>query len=126
MFDQAWTKGLSLPLSQNSANVEWGVTSCEHNEGLAVTMATGSSEWWLGLQVVNANYPVFDVHTRTKNNDGWQKMKAEAYNQFTRANQGSSSGNTVDLKISCSNGRSVEMKNVRIEENKTIYARDNC
>lgn len=122
MFDEAWQ--LLAPQGQNTLNVEWGTTSCEHREALAIEWNEGVSEYWLGLKVLNANWPVTNVWARPARGGSWVKFASREWNVFTK--DGGGLPRNVDIYVQCQGQRNVVLENVLIQSKTTIMAPQNC
>ncbi|KAE9977683.1 hypothetical protein BLS_001207 [Venturia inaequalis] len=107
-------------------NVEWHIVSCRIAQPLAVQNAAGASPHWFSLQIQNSNYPVSHIEVSNDNGKTWESTVSRDYNYFEGARMGGFETDTVDLKISCFNGRMVYMKNVPVEKDKKVWATSNC
>jgi expansin (peptidoglycan-binding protein) len=110
---------------KDKVSVEWHIVSCRFTAPLAVQNAPGVSKYWFSMQVQNSNYPVSQLEVSTDHGETWKKTVSRDYNFFEGENGGFGT-DMVDLKISCFNGKVVEMKNVSIAKDKKVWAESNC
>jgi expansin (peptidoglycan-binding protein) len=100
--------------------------SCNFGTPLAVQNKEGTSQYWFSMQVQNANWPVDTLDISTDGGQTWQPTVSRDYNFFESAKGGGFGTATVDLRISCFNNKKVYMKGVTVEDNKKVYATENC
>ena len=77
------------------------------------------------MQVLNSNWPVFDVEVSPDEGRTWFRAVGKEYNYFEKP-QGGGFGNKVDLRVICSNGNVVELLDVPTGSNQRTWARGNC
>lgn len=111
---------------RDKINIEWNIVSCRFAQPLAVQNAPSASARWFSLQVQNSNYPVSHIEVSTDNGKTWENTVSKDYNFFEGAKMGGFDSDTVELRISCFNGKVVYMKDVPMEKDKKVWATSNC
>lgn len=111
---------------KDKINVDWHIVSCRFAQPLAIQNAMGASKNWFSMQIQNSNYPVSHVEVSTDHGTTWESTVSKDYNFFEGAKVAGFNTETVDLKISCFNGKVVIMKDVAISQNKKVWATSNC
>jgi expansin (peptidoglycan-binding protein) len=124
IFDEAYYQLATK--SQDRINVELGIVSCDFSAPLAVQNKEGTSAYWFSMQVQNANWPVYDMDVSIDGGRTWTLAVSRDYNFFEHPTGQSFGASVVDLRITCSNGKVVEMKGVSVAGNSKQYATSNC
>jgi len=78
------------------------------------------------MQVVAANQPVTALDVSTDNGNTWQGTQREDYNYFQKAGGGGFGVDTLTVRISCSNGAKVILRNVGVADSTSYTAPGNC
>jgi expansin (peptidoglycan-binding protein) len=113
------------PPNEKEIKVEWDIASCELNSPLYVQNKAETSKYYFALQVLNVNWPILEVNVSTDGGITWGRTIGRDYNFFEHPN-GNFGTDVVDLKIVCSNRKTVEIKNVSMEGGKKHWADINC
>jgi hypothetical protein len=81
---------------------------------------------YLSVQVLNANYPVFEMWVRPAGQGEGLPMRPREWN-FFEGPEGEI-GQKVDFKIDCSHagGRVVVLENVTVQAGQRVDAAENC
>jgi expansin (peptidoglycan-binding protein) len=124
LFNDIWSR--LTPDLRDTLPVTWEVTSCQHQEPLAVQFTDGANSDWVSLQVLNHNFPVLDVWIRTAegraDDGGWEKMDSKNYNVFTTQQRVAK----IDVRVDCSNKKSVVLKDSVVKGGEIVRAIQNC
>lgn len=111
---------------KDKIDIEWHIVSCRFAQPLAVQNAPGASPRWFSVQIQNSNYPVSHVEVSNDGGKTWESTVSKDYNFFEGARVAGFDTDTVDLRISCFNGRVVNMKDVAVAKDKKVWATSNC
>jgi hypothetical protein len=82
---------------------------------------------YFSVQVLNANYPVFNMWVRPSGQDEWRELLPKYWNFFERP-ENEEVGQMVDIKVDCSftGGEVVELDNVLVQPGRRVSAARNC
>ena len=124
LFNDIWSR--LTPSPRDTMPVTWEVTSCQHQNYLAVQFTEGANPDWVSLQVVNHNFPVVEVWVRPaegrSDDEGWERMDSKNYNVFTTSQRMAK----IDVRVDCSNKKTVLVRSIVVASGSVIRANQNC
>lgn len=125
LFDDGWSH--LAPLDRESLNVEFEGISCGHPGPLQIQFSKDVDPTYLSVQVLNANYPVFELWVRPAGQGEGRQMRAREWN-FFEGPEGEAIGQKVDFKVVCSHsgGGVVFLENVSVQAGQKVDAIANC
>ncbi|OHF01197.1 rare lipoprotein A [Colletotrichum orchidophilum] len=124
LFPDAFAK-LDDP-NKGKINVQWEQVPCGITSPLIVRNKEGTSKYWFSMQVVNHNYPVTKFEVSTDSGKSWQPTVRQDYNYWQKSSGDGFLVDTVSVRVTCSNGKQVVVKNVGTKENAPFTATGNC
>ena len=107
--------------------VQFQGVSCNHIDPLQLQFSNDLDASYFSVQVLNSNYPVFNMSVRATGQEEWQELIPRYWNFFERP-ENEEVGSNVDLKVDCSftGGGVVEVDNIQVQPGLRIYASQNC
>lgn len=111
---------------QDKIAIEWHIVSCRFSSPIAIQNAPGASRYWFSMQIQNSNYPVSHMEVSNDHGKTWHTTVSKDYNFFEGADVAGFDTDVVDLRISCFNGKVVNMKDVMVDKDKKVWATSNC
>jgi len=125
LFNDGWTH--LAPLDRETLNVEFEGTSCRHSGPLQIQFSKDVDPSYLSVQVLNANYPFFDMWVRPAGQGEGRQLSPRGWN-FFEAPENEELGQMVDIKVVCSNdgGGVVYLENVEVQAGRMVEATGNC
>ena len=78
------------------------------------------------MKVVNVNRQVTTLEVSTDGGNTWQGTQRQDYNYFQKADGGGFGTDTVTVRVSCSNGVKVILKNIGVADGTSYTASGNC
>jgi hypothetical protein len=106
-------------------NVEFEAVSCRHTGPLQIQFSKDVDPTYLSVQVLNANYPVFDMWVRPAGQGEGRQLRHREWN-FFEGPENEEIGEKVDFKVDCSGGRVVYLQNVSVQAGGRVDATENC
>jgi hypothetical protein len=106
-------------------NVEFEAVSCRHPGPLQIQFSKDVDPTYLSVQVLNANYPVFDMWVRPAGQGEGRQLRHREWN-FFEGPENEEIGEKVDFKVDCSGGRVVYLQNVSVQAGGRVDATENC
>jgi hypothetical protein len=108
-------------------NVEFKAVSCKHPDPLQIQFSSDMDSTYFSVQVLNANYPVFNMSVRPSGQEEWRELLPRYWNFFERP-ENEEVGQKVDFKVDCSfaGGEVVYLENVSVQAGRRVYATKNC
>ncbi|ORY88013.1 RlpA-like double-psi beta-barrel-protein domain-containing protein-containing protein [Leucosporidium creatinivorum] len=104
------------PTSKGKVDVSWKWISCVsaglEKGGVSVVWKSGSSAYWMAIQIRGAAFPVQSVAIRAATSSSYTNLKRENYNYFS-ATSGAGAGPFVVL-VRYQNGSKSIIKNVKL------------
>lgn len=107
-------KALADP-SKGIITVDWDFVPCGITDPIVLKNKSGTSKFWFSMQVMNANVAVEKLEVSTDGGKTWQATTRQPYNFFE--NPSGFGADTMDIKVTSSNGKSVITKGVSIAAN---------
>ncbi|OAL02519.1 barwin-like endoglucanase [Phaeosphaeriaceae sp. SRC1lsM3a] len=101
--------------SKGIIKVDWDFVPCGITDPIVLKNKSGTSKFWFSMQVMNANVAVEKLEVSTDGGKTWQATTRQPYNFFE--NSAGFGTDTVDVKVTSSNGKSVVTKGVSIASN---------
>ncbi|KAL8408396.1 hypothetical protein RB594_007000 [Gaeumannomyces avenae] len=106
--------------------INYDPISCGIAKPLRLRNKSGTSKWYLSLQVLDANYPITALDVSTDNGQSWKPTIRKEYNYFEREGSAGFEKDFVHVRISCSNGRQVIIPSVSAASEAKTEAPVNC
>ncbi|MBW0531107.1 hypothetical protein O181_070822 [Austropuccinia psidii MF-1] len=94
-------------------SIDWTVVPCNFTSDMLLINKEGSSINWFAMQAANSNAPVKSLVVRSAVGLPWLPTTRQDYNFFTR--DGLNKSPTVDVEVTCTNGKKVMARNVPLE-----------
>ncbi|KAH8882334.1 barwin-like endoglucanase [Thozetella sp. PMI_491] len=107
-------------------NIQYEPVSCHLSSPLVLRTKEGSSRWFFSVQVLSANFPVIALDVSNDNLQTWQPTVRMDYNFFEKDGKGGFDKDVVAVRVTCSNGRTVVVPELRLQEKTSIAAPVNC
>jgi hypothetical protein len=125
VFNDGWSH--LAPLDRETLNVEFEGISCRHPGPLQIQFSKDVDPTYLSVQVLNANYPVFDMWVRPAGQGEGHQLRPREWN-FFEGPENEEIGRNVDFKVDCSNagGGVVYLENVSVQAGRRVDATENC
>jgi hypothetical protein len=125
LFNDGWSH--LAPRGQETLNVEFEGISCGHPEPLQIQFSKDVEPTYLSLQVLNANYPVFDMWIRPSGQEEWRELRPREWN-FFEGPENEEIARTADFQVDCSRagGGVVYLENVSVQAGRSVNATGNC
>jgi len=125
LFNDGW-KHLA-PLDREKLNVEFEGVSCRHSGPLQIQFSKDIDPTYLSVQVLNSNYPVFDIWVRPAGQGEGRQLRPREWN-FFEGPENEDLGEKLDFKVDCSHagGGVVYLENVLVQAGLRVNATANC
>ncbi|KAH7386984.1 RlpA-like double-psi beta-barrel-protein domain-containing protein-containing protein [Phaeosphaeria sp. MPI-PUGE-AT-0046c] len=107
-------KALADP-SKGIIKVDWDFVPCGITSPITLKNKSGTSKFWFSMQVMNANVAVEKLEVSTDGGKTWKATTRQPYNFFE--NSSGFGTDTVDVKVTSTDGKSVVTKGVSIASN---------
>jgi expansin (peptidoglycan-binding protein) len=101
--------------SKGVINVSWDFVPCGISSPIVLKNKSGTSKFWFSMQVMNANVGVEKLEVSTDGGNSWKATTRQPYNFFE--NSAGFGADTVDVRVTGVNGKSVVTKGVSIASN---------
>jgi expansin (peptidoglycan-binding protein) len=101
--------------SKGIISISWDFVPCGITSPMVLKNKSGTSKFWFSMQVMNANVGVAKLEVSTDGGATWQATKRQPYNFFE--NPAGFGTDTVDVKVTSTNGKTVITKGVSIASN---------
>jgi len=121
LYPEAFAK-LADP-SKGIINVSWDFVPCGISSPIVLKNKSGTSKFWFSMQVMNANVGVSTLEVSVDGGKSWKGTKRMDYNFFENASGFGT--DSVDVRITGVNGKSVVVKGVSIQAGATKTAGGN-
>ncbi|KAF2715297.1 carbohydrate-binding module family 63 protein [Pleomassaria siparia CBS 279.74] len=121
LFPDAFAK-LAQP-STGVIPVSWSFVPCGITTPLILKNKSGTSQYWFSMQVENANVRVSTLEVSTDGGSTWQATTRQPYNFFE--NSSGFGTDTVDVKVTSVDGKTVTVNSVSIASGTTKTAASN-
>jgi expansin (peptidoglycan-binding protein) len=103
--------------------VSWNFVPCGITSPIQLKNKEGTSKFWFSMQVRNANVRVSKLEVSTDSGKTWKATTRQPYNYFE--NSSGFGTDTVDVKITSIDGKTVTVKSVSIAPNTVKAAGSN-
>lgn len=104
-------------------NVSWDFVPCGISSPLVLKNKEGTSKYWFSMQVMNANVGVAKLEVSTDGGATWKATTRQPYNFFE--NSAGFGADSVDVKVTSVDGKTVVVKGVSIAAGSTKTAGGN-
>jgi expansin (peptidoglycan-binding protein) len=101
--------------SKGVINVSWDYVPCGITTPIVLKNKSGTSKFWFSMQVMNANVGVSKLEVSTDGGATWKPTTRKPYNFFE--NPAGFGADSVDIKVTGTNGKVVTVKGVSIASN---------
>jgi expansin (peptidoglycan-binding protein) len=101
--------------SKGVINVSWDYVPCGITTPIVLKNKSGTSKFWFSMQVMNANVGVSKLEVSTDGGATWKATTRKPYNFFE--NPAGFGADSVDIKVTGTNGKVVTVKGVSIASN---------
>lgn len=78
------------------------------------------------MQVVNSNSAVTALDVSVDGGSTWQSTVRQDYNYFQKSDSSGFGTETVAVRVTCSNGKTVTLSNVGVADSTSYTASGNC
>ena len=78
------------------------------------------------MEVINANNQVTALEVSTDGGKSWQGTQRQDYNYFEKSGGGGFGADTMNVRVSCSNGQKVVLQNIGVTDSASYTASGNC
>jgi expansin (peptidoglycan-binding protein) len=109
--------------SKGIINVSWDFVPCGITSPLVLKNKSGTSKFWFSMQVMNANVGVAKLEVSTDGGASWKQTTRKPYNFFE--NPAGFGADSVDVKVTSTNGKTIVVKGVSIASGTTTTAGGN-
>ncbi|KAF2654246.1 carbohydrate-binding module family 63 protein [Lophiostoma macrostomum CBS 122681] len=109
--------------SKGIIDVTWSIVDCGITSPITLKNKEGTSAYWFAMQVVNSNVAVSKLEVSTNGGSTWQSTTRSEYNYFENASGFGT--DTVDVKITSTNGKVITVKGVSVAASSTKTASSN-
>ena len=99
--------------SKGVISVSWDFVPCGITSPIVLKNKEGTSKYWFSMQVMNANVGVAKLEVSTDGGASWKATTRQPYNFFE--NPSGFGTDSVDVKVTSTNGKSVVVKGVSIQ-----------
>ena len=125
VFNDGWSHIASR--NQDTLNVEFEGTNCKHPGPLQIQFSKDIDPTYLSVQVLNANYPVFNMWARPAGQGEWRELFPRYWN-FFEGKENEAVGRTLDFRVDCTQagGGVVYLENVSVRAGRRVNATANC
>lgn len=121
LFPDAFAK-LDDP-SKGIINVSWDIVPCGITTPITLKNKEGTSKYWFAMQVMNANLPITKLEVSIDGGVTWKPTTRKPYNFFEQ--ESGFGTDTVDVKVTSSDGKSIIVNDVSIAASTTKAATSN-
>ncbi|KAK6203729.1 hypothetical protein LQW54_008835 [Pestalotiopsis sp. IQ-011] len=97
--------------------------ACGITSAFSLHNKSGTSSHWFSMQVVNHNQPISKLEVSTNGGSTWQSTTRRDYNFFE--NSSGFGTDTVDVKVTSTNGKSITVKGVSVASDTSVTAGSN-
>ena len=94
--------------------VTWDWITCPVSESISLRAKEGASQWWFALQVLNSAVRVREMDVSTDRGTSWQETQRMDYDYFIKPGNGGFGMQTVTVRVTGVNGKSLVVKNVDV------------
>ncbi|GME66001.1 putative extracellular cellulase allergen asp f7- protein [Neofusicoccum parvum] len=109
--------------SAGKVGISWEFVPCGVSGPIRLKNKEGTSQYWFSMQVLNSNFAIDSMQVSTDGGKTWQKTQRAEYNYFE--NDSGFGTDTVDVKVTSSNGKSIVTKNVKVSGSSSQEADSN-
>lgn len=78
------------------------------------------------MQVVNSNNAVTALDVSVDGGKTWQSTVRQDYNYFQKSDSSGFGTDTVTVRVTCSNGKTVTLSNIGVADSSSYTASGNC
>jgi len=121
LFPEAFAK-LEDP-SKGVIPVSWDIVPCGITTPITLKNKDGTSKYWFAMQVINANVPISKLEVSIDGGVNWKSTTRKPYNFFEQ--ESGFGTDTVDVKVTSTNGQSIIVRDVSIAASSTKAASSN-
>jgi expansin len=105
--------------------VSWEWAACAVAGPVQLRAKEGASQWWFALQVVNAVVRVAAMEVSTDRGRTWQATQRTDYNYFTKPGNGGFGTQTVAVRVTGVNGKTLVVADVNVNARSVTTAAGN-
>tara|TARA_R110002003_G_scaffold95_8_gene7312 strand:- start:33764 stop:34921 length:1158 start_codon:yes stop_codon:yes gene_type:complete len=109
--------------SKGVINVSWDFVPCGISSPIVLKNKEGTSKFWFSMQVMNTNVGVAKLEVSTDGGASWKATTRQPYNFFE--NSAGFGSDSVDVKVTSVDGKTVVVKGVSIAAGSTKTAGGN-